>query len=71
MPMDKLLSLIKDLITCKFWGILELKFENGKVVLVRKTENIKMIKLLLHNAIGTTRAHFTRNEWCALFLWRS
>jgi len=42
MPMDKLLSLIKDLITYKFWGILELKFENGKIVLVRKTENIKM-----------------------------
>ena len=42
MPMDKLLSLIKDLITCKFWGILELKFENGKIVLVRKKEIVKL-----------------------------
>jgi hypothetical protein len=31
-----------------FWGVVELSFQNGDVVLVRKTEAIKIVK-------GTTR----------------
>lgn len=39
--MDKLIKLIKDLIYSHFWGIIELRFEDGKIVHIRKTENIK------------------------------
>lgn len=39
--MDKLLKILKELIASRFFGILELRFEDGKVVNIRKTENIK------------------------------
>jgi len=39
--MEKLIAIIKDLINKAFYGELVVKFEAGKVVLVRKTENIK------------------------------
>jgi hypothetical protein len=39
--MDKLISLIKDLVSHKFWGELVVKFEGGKVVLIEKREKIK------------------------------
>jgi len=39
--MDKLITLIKDLIAKCFYGELVIKFEHGKIVLIRKTENIK------------------------------
>lgn len=38
---DKIVRLIKELIDRNFFGILELRFEDGKVVHIRKTENIK------------------------------
>lgn len=40
--MDNLLRFIKELIAQKFYGSLELKFEAGKIVLLRKMENIKL-----------------------------
>lgn len=40
--MDKIVSLIKDLIAKAFYGELTIKFEHGKIVLVRKTENMKL-----------------------------
>ena len=39
--MDKLIAMIKDLTYSKFWGTLVLRFENGKIVHIRKVENIK------------------------------
>ena len=40
--MEKLLKIINDLIRSKFWGVLEVRFEDGKVVFVRKTAHIKL-----------------------------
>lgn len=39
--MDKLIALIKELIAKYFYGELTIKFEHGKIVLIRKTENMK------------------------------
>jgi hypothetical protein len=39
--MEKLIRIIKELIERKFFGIFEIKFEDGKIVHMRKTENIK------------------------------
>jgi len=39
--MDKLLKLIKELAERKFYGIIEVRFEDGIIVHIRKTENIK------------------------------
>jgi len=40
--MTELIKLIQQLASLKFWGELLIKYENGKIVLVKKTENIKM-----------------------------
>ena len=40
--MDKLIALIKELIAKCFYGELTIKFEHGKIVLIRKTENMKL-----------------------------
>ncbi len=39
--MDKLIAIIKDLIAKAVYGELTIKFERGKIVLIRKTENMK------------------------------
>jgi hypothetical protein len=39
--LERALKLIKELILQRFWGSLELRFEDGKIVHIRKTENIK------------------------------
>jgi len=39
--MNRLLDLIRELMARKFYGTLEIKFENGTVVHLRKIENIK------------------------------
>jgi|WetSurMetagenome_2_1015567.scaffolds.fasta_scaffold33215_2 hypothetical protein len=39
--MDKLVRLIKELIASQFFGKLEIQFESGKIVMIRKTETIK------------------------------
>lgn len=38
----KLFEIIKELIDNKFYGKLEIKFENGKIVLCKKEETIKL-----------------------------
>jgi hypothetical protein len=39
--MQRVIELIRELVANRFWGELVVKFEGGKVVLVKKTENIK------------------------------
>jgi len=39
--MERILKLLKELAARHFFGILELRFEDGKIVNIRKTENIK------------------------------
>ena len=40
--MEKLIELIQKLATDRFYGKLEISFENGKVVLLRKVQTIKV-----------------------------
>jgi len=40
--MDNLFKLIKELIEKKFYGSIEIKMEAGKIVIVKKTESIKL-----------------------------
>ena len=40
--MEKIVTLIRDLITRKFYGELVLKFEAGAIVQCKKTESIKL-----------------------------
>lgn len=40
--MEKLFKLIKELIENKFYGSIEIKMESGNIVLIRKTESIKL-----------------------------
>jgi hypothetical protein len=40
--MNEIIKIIKDLIARKFYGKLTLSFENGKIVLLRKEETIKL-----------------------------
>jgi hypothetical protein len=37
----ELTDILRELERCRFFGTLELKFESGRVVLVRKTETLK------------------------------
>jgi hypothetical protein len=39
---DKLFVLIKKLIDDKFYGSLEIKFEAGKIVLLKKVQTVKI-----------------------------
>ena len=39
--MTKLLELLKQLNKDKFYGSLEVKFESGNIVVIKKTETIK------------------------------
>jgi hypothetical protein len=41
--MEELFRLLKALIEKRFFGSIEIKFESGKIVLIRKTESIKII----------------------------
>ncbi|KKM97048.1 hypothetical protein LCGC14_1171990 [marine sediment metagenome] len=41
--MQKLEQLLADLEKQRFYGSVEVKFESGRVVLVRKTETIKVV----------------------------
>lgn len=40
--MEKILKLIKSLTEQNFYGTIELRFEEGKIVFVKKTETIKV-----------------------------
>ena len=39
---DKLMKLITNLTEGKFYGNLEIKMEAGKIVIIKKTESIKL-----------------------------
>jgi len=39
---SELTQLIRELESSRFYGVLEIKFECGKIVLLRKTETIKL-----------------------------
>lgn len=39
--LDTIILILKELVKSRFFGIIELRFEDGKVVHIRKTENIK------------------------------
>jgi len=41
MNLNTLMKIITDLIARRFWGKLTISFENGKLVNVNKSENIK------------------------------
>ena len=41
-PIDKLVLMLKELTESNFYGSLELKWEAGKIVVVKKTESIKL-----------------------------
>jgi hypothetical protein len=40
--MDKIIALIRDFIESKLYGSIEIKFEAGKIVNVKKTESVKL-----------------------------
>jgi hypothetical protein len=40
--MDKLITIIRELIEKRFYGELLIKMEAGKIVIVKKTESIKV-----------------------------
>jgi hypothetical protein len=40
--MDKIIKFLRGLYDTGFWGEIVLKWENGKIVHVKKVENIKM-----------------------------
>jgi hypothetical protein len=40
--LDKLVKLLKDLEDKRFYGSIEIKWESGKIVIIRKTESIKL-----------------------------
>lgn len=40
--MTKLIAILTDLVRARFYGEVLVKFENGNISLVRKTENIKL-----------------------------
>ncbi len=43
--MDKLFKLIKELTENKWYGSLEIKMEAGHIVVIRKTESLKLENL--------------------------
>ena len=42
MLLNKLIELLKDLIDKKFYGNIQVNFENGNIVNIKKTESIKL-----------------------------
>ena len=40
--LKKLIELIKNLVDNKFYGRLEIKFEEGKIIVCKKEESIKL-----------------------------
>lgn len=40
--MDKLITLVQGLMAKKFFGELVIKFQNGKIIFIQKTESIKV-----------------------------
>lgn len=40
--MDALIKLLKELVEKKFFGEVVIKFESGRIVIIKKTESIKI-----------------------------
>ena len=40
--LNKLIGILKDIVSQRFWGTFEIRFEDGLIVNVKKTENIKL-----------------------------
>lgn len=40
--MDRLITLLKDLVNKHFYGEVLIKFEAGRIVLIKKVENMKL-----------------------------
>jgi len=40
--MREILKIVEELVRTRFWGELTLKFQNGKVVVIGKNEQIKI-----------------------------
>jgi hypothetical protein len=39
--MKKIISIIRELMYQKFWGEISFRFENGKIVCIKKVETLK------------------------------
>jgi len=40
--LNKLIGILKDIVSQRFWGTFEIRFEDGLIVNVKKTESIKL-----------------------------
>lgn len=57
--MEQAIKLLRELEAGKFYGSLELKFEAGIVVLIRKTETFKPTE----PGYGNSRSNHERNQY--------
>jgi hypothetical protein len=56
--MNDLIQLLHQLEQSRFYGVLEVKFEAGNVVLLKKTETFKP----MHSGYGDNRGSHERNQ---------
>jgi hypothetical protein len=56
--MRELTELLRELEAARFFGSLELKFESGHVVLLKKTETLKPMQ----QSCGDNRGTYDRNQ---------
>ena len=56
--MRELTELLRQLEAARFYGLLELKFESGHVVLLKKTETLKPTQ----TSCGDNRGIYERNQ---------
>jgi len=52
--LNNLIAMLKQLESSRFYGSLEIKFENGHISLVRKSENFKTLEFHLPNSNNST-----------------
>ncbi len=58
--MTELIAFLRELETSRFYGSVELKFEAGHVVLLKKTETLKPMQ----PSCGNNRGAHDRNQSC-------
>lgn len=58
MDMTQLFELLRQLEAARFFGSLELKYESGHVVLLKKTETLKPTQ----SSCGENRGNHVRNQ---------
>lgn len=56
--MNELVTMLRELEAARFFGSLELKFESGRVVLLKKTETLKPTQ----SSCGDNRGAYERNQ---------